>query len=570
MAPKDKDVTPTPTLAVHDADANRSSVAEEEAHGDVEEDLEVEAEAVAVPDTGDAGEGGKLKMIVQLLKRCLGVKDLAAMRLSLPASLLEPIPNLEYWHYLDRPDLFVSINDSEDPFERMLAVIRFTFTKDLKFIRGKVVKPYNSVLGEHFRAHWDVLPVEYSADPLQAPIHRQHITSPPPSILGKTSKGESVLSFRSGTSAKRASSIFDFAAARVTPLPKSAGPASPEQTPTNGAADAVESNLAAQVSSLSLGAASGSFESGGAVSGPEDAAEECVRVAFLTEQVSHHPPVSAYHAACPARGVALTGVDQISARVSGTSVRVSPGSQNRGIFVQLTAGPGEGEKYQITHPIAMVNGMLRGSFYVTVGESTIITCSGLRTGEAGGEGSERLRAIIEYKEEPWIGGPRFAVEGVVHTYREGEHTHEEWTKVKHVPRSAAVAFFDGSWRGRVRWRRADAPPAPAEEQALLLDLTPLQIVPKRVRPLARQHAYESRRLWESVTSNLLTKEYGEATRNKQAIEQCQRDKAAERKRKGEEFIPVFFERDIESGMPKLTPEGVKALEEELKTTDGES
>ncbi len=48
-------------------------------------------------------------------------------RLSLPASLLEPIPNLEYWHYLDRPDFY-------DPFLRMLAVLRFTFTKDLKFV----------------------------------------------------------------------------------------------------------------------------------------------------------------------------------------------------------------------------------------------------------------------------------------------------------------------------------------------------------------------------------------------------------------------------------------------------
>lgn len=32
--------------------------------------------AAAVP---DSGEGGKLKMIVGLLKRCLGVKDIAAM-----------------------------------------------------------------------------------------------------------------------------------------------------------------------------------------------------------------------------------------------------------------------------------------------------------------------------------------------------------------------------------------------------------------------------------------------------------------------------------------------------------
>lgn len=29
-------------------------------------------------------------------------------RISLPASLLEPIPNLEYWNYLDRPDVFAA------------------------------------------------------------------------------------------------------------------------------------------------------------------------------------------------------------------------------------------------------------------------------------------------------------------------------------------------------------------------------------------------------------------------------------------------------------------------------
>ncbi|THG98317.1 hypothetical protein EW145_g7447, partial [Phellinidium pouzarii] len=92
---------------------------------------------------------------------------------------------------------------------------------------------------------------------------------------------------------------------------------------------------------------------------------------------------------------------------------------------------------------------------------------------------------------------------------------------------------------------------------------------KRVRPLEAQHAYESRRLWESVTSRLLAKEYGEATRNKHTIEQRQRENAAERKKKGEEFMPVFFERDFESGIPKLTPGGMKALEDEHTTTEGE-
>lgn len=34
--------------------------------------------------------------------------DLLSSRLSLPASLLEPIPNLEYWSYCDRADFFAA------------------------------------------------------------------------------------------------------------------------------------------------------------------------------------------------------------------------------------------------------------------------------------------------------------------------------------------------------------------------------------------------------------------------------------------------------------------------------
>ena len=37
---------------------------------------------MSLPESGDTGEGGKLKMIVQLVKKCLGVKDIASMFVS--------------------------------------------------------------------------------------------------------------------------------------------------------------------------------------------------------------------------------------------------------------------------------------------------------------------------------------------------------------------------------------------------------------------------------------------------------------------------------------------------------
>lgn len=77
--------------------------------------------------------------------------DLASVRFSLPSQLLEPTPNLEYWTYLDAPNAFVAIGTADDPLDRMLEVLRFWFTKDIKYAKGKPCKPYNSCLGEFFR-----------------------------------------------------------------------------------------------------------------------------------------------------------------------------------------------------------------------------------------------------------------------------------------------------------------------------------------------------------------------------------------------------------------------------------
>lgn len=45
----------------------------------------------------------------------------------------------------------MAIGTSDEPVDRMLEVLRFWFTKDLKYAKGKPCKPYNSCLGEFFR-----------------------------------------------------------------------------------------------------------------------------------------------------------------------------------------------------------------------------------------------------------------------------------------------------------------------------------------------------------------------------------------------------------------------------------
>lgn len=142
------------------------------------------------------------------------------------------MPNLEYWQYLDRPDLFaayvravtvpvVSLTTSYarrctasmiqqtrsnecSPFfglhsARILnssCVLCFcpstsTAINTWPFLswtplchtqHGKVCKPYNSVLGEHFRAHWTVKAVTYPSDPTEPPICHTHLQTSAPSV----------------------------------------------------------------------------------------------------------------------------------------------------------------------------------------------------------------------------------------------------------------------------------------------------------------------------------------------------------------------------------------------------
>jgi hypothetical protein len=55
-------------------------------HDSVHDDDGAPGPPISVPDSGDTGEGGKIKMIVQLVKKCLGVKDIAAMCANLKSS----------------------------------------------------------------------------------------------------------------------------------------------------------------------------------------------------------------------------------------------------------------------------------------------------------------------------------------------------------------------------------------------------------------------------------------------------------------------------------------------------
>ena len=419
---------------------------------------------LTAPDGKVQDDSSKLRIFLSILKKFIGVSDMAAVRFSLPAQLLEPVPNLEYWQYLDQPEMFAKIGDSDDEMERMLACLRFWFTKDLKYVNGRPCKPYNSTLGEFFRCEWVV----------------GHDNEAPPKVEH---------------------------AERTDVEPDAAG-----RSPVDSGAQTNE-------------------EKG-----------KPYRVYYLTEQTSHHPPVSAFFYDCPQKGVTARGYDQLSAKFTGTSVRVTPGNFNEGIYINLEKR--DNEEYQLTHPAAYLGGFIRGNLAVTVADTCSVTCK--KTG---------LKVVLHYLDESYFSKTQNKVEGVIFRC---DVEQDNKLRIKDVSHEDILARIDGSWTEKVYLTlgSTEFKKVPEKDRVLLLDLSPLTAAPKICPPPDDQLPNESRRFWRPVSEAIIAKQYSVATDRKTELEERQRERAAERKESGVTWKPRFFIGATEpKGRPELSEDG---------------
>ncbi|BFZ59235.1 hypothetical protein YB2330_000241 [Saitoella coloradoensis] len=473
--------------------------------GSAVDELSAAATEMALQDGENEDEAetkeGKFKGLLSILRRFIGIKDLASVRFSLPAQFLEPIPNLDYWHYIDRPDALICITEPEESVDRMLAVLRWWFTKDLKVVKGKPCKPYNCILGEFFRAHWDVREPAFNPDGTMLPANPDpHIPDDPPQSSAssvKSAKSASTIT-SGGGSWKRAG----FLSRRNTPQPTS-GP-----TLTVPKVDYV----------------------------PHSERKVC-RVAYVTEQVSHHPPVSAYYASCAEKGIVMRGLDQVSAKFTGTSIKVFPGEQNRGVWITLKQRGDE--EYLVTHTSASVSGFLMGSPTINIHDASVATCPKTKT-----------KAIVQYLEESWLGKQKALVKGAIFTY---DPANDTITDPKDVPSSALIGTIEGSWKGEVFYTPKDG------VRRLLVDLELFDVFPKKVPESHELHPNESHRVWEGVTKSIKSSQFSKATKLKVDIEERQRAKAKKRLEEGTEHEAKLFKMPVGDGKPELSELGEKIL-----------
>ncbi|KAI3487351.1 hypothetical protein L1887_48772 [Cichorium endivia] len=453
MSSSGADAAPAP-VATNDKDATADELAAPPEAVQMTDEEEMGAAA-----DKDQSDSGKLKTLMGILKRMVGVKDIAAIRISLPANLLEPVPNLEYWNYLDRGDFFTLVPDLDDPLDRMLAVLRFTFTKELKYVKGKICKPYNSILGEHFRCHWDFEPAKVT-DSHILPVQSLAVEAPEPLPLASNQARTPTFNAKKG-SAPPSPLVTPQDQSRPSSVRNLSMETSNNSSSNNNSTSSAKKGLSKLLgrkkstkdASEAANAAASSAHAAGASEDATDNANDAVsvsgsstqragkrRLCFLTEQVSHHPPISSFFCEAKDAGVQLYGVDQLGAKFTGTSVKVFPGEQNQGIFLRLTENAkcgAAGEEYQITHPTASINGLLRGSLWVAICDNLYVTCRGGKRDKGEGDDGSRLRAIVEYKDESWITKAKYALEGVIYSYGPNDDP-EEYTSAKQL------AGYDGT------------------------------------------------------------------------------------------------------------------------------
>ncbi|KZT08937.1 Oxysterol-binding protein [Laetiporus sulphureus 93-53] len=238
---------------------------------------------------------------------------------------------------------------------------------------------------------------------------------------------------------------------------------------------------------------------------------------YISEQVSHHPPVSAFYYVSPANRVCIVSELRPKSKFLGNSVSTQMEGENR---VYLMGRPEDGP-YVISMPNMYARGILWGKMILELGD----TCTA-RNDHNG------ICAELTFKTKGYFSGTYNAIQGRI---RNG---------------AADTGEVVGKWSAVMEYKDNKT-----GERRVLFDVKKDgdKIAPKWVAPEDEQEPNESRRLWAKLTQAIVAKDMLAATEAKTAVEESQRELRRRREESGEKFIPRFFRQDKEGRwVPKIT------------------
>lgn len=223
---------------------------------------------------------------------------------------------------------------------------------------------------------------------------------------------------------------------------------------------------------------------------------------FVSEQVSHHPPVSAYYYASPENNIVIVGDMRPKSKFLGNSAATVMEGFSR---VEFTNRPGE--EYVINLPTVYARGILFGTMMLEMGDQVTVKCE-----------KTDLICEIDFKTKGFFSGTYNTIGG----------------KIKCISTGECLYDISGKWTDVMYLKKKNG------EREVFFDARTAAITRKIVAPEAQQNENESRRLWSKVTAAILSRNLDQATIEKSVIEDGQRQAAKERESEGIDWTPKYF------------------------------
>ncbi|XP_068507153.1 oxysterol-binding protein-related protein 5 isoform X2 [Syngnathus scovelli] len=227
---------------------------------------------------------------------------------------------------------------------------------------------------------------------------------------------------------------------------------------------------------------------------------------YIAEQVSHHPPISAFYVCNRKDGFSISGSILAKSKFYGNSLSAILDGKARLLFLSRE------EEYVITMPYAHCKGILYGTMTLELGGKVTIECE-----------KNKCFTELEFKLKPFLGGAS-SVNQISGKILVGDEL---------------AATVDGHWDGEVFIHEKRS-----GQQATLWNPSPevrSSRLKRRVVLFDQQGEFESERLWQHVTRAITERDQVQATQEKFVLEEAQRKESRERGDKP--WTPRLFYQD---------------------------
>ncbi|KAG5370223.1 Oxysterol-binding protein-like protein 4 [Yarrowia sp. C11] len=247
---------------------------------------------------------------------------------------------------------------------------------------------------------------------------------------------------------------------------------------------------------------------------------------LAAEQVSHHPPISAFGIFNDNKGVTAEGYFGFKTSISATTIGVKQFGHT------LLHLKNQDVSYLVTLPALHIEGIIYAAPYVELEGHSYI------------QSSDGYKIDLSYSGKGYFSGKK-------NTF-----------KAQVLKDGAVINTVKGQWSGKSTLYKGDGKDK-ADQGMPFFDSVSTDQQKLTVKPIEAQDALETQKAWAPVRAAIIEGDYDKIHSEKSMIEQAQRDLRAEEKEKGETWQRKWFTEATSSKEDPTTDAVYRGLLEQL-------